>query len=173
MNLVKDRRLVIVGLSVLGLLIAWTAVLLMPKESVATEATPAPGKEAEVENCVTGEVVLSADEQASRKNVPCQVAASAVWVLDNKVWWLSPKPVFFKALSVDPCSSPDVAAHAAERIFVDIYGNRVLSERPWRVTDTNGNYFIRGSLPKGHVGGVAQLKIKKANGSVCVYLHGK
>ena len=97
----------------------------------------------------------------------------ADWILDDEVWRLDPKPIVFKTLIVNPCSSPSVAARVAEQIFVDIYGKKVLSERPWRVTDTNGCYFICGTLPKGFVGGVAQLKLKKADGMVWVYLHGK
>ena len=97
----------------------------------------------------------------------------ADWILDDEVWWLDPKPIVFKTLTVNPCASPSVAARVAEQIFVDIYGEKALSERPWRVTDTNGCYFICGTLPKGFLGGVAQLKLKKADGMVWVYLHGK
>ena len=88
---------------------------------------------------------------------------TAVWILDDKVWWLDPKPIVFKTLVANPCSSPADAARMAERIFVDIYGKGVLSERPWRVTDTNGCYFVCGTLPDGFLGGVAQLKLEKAD----------
>ena len=98
---------------------------------------------------------------------------TAVWILDDKVWWLDPKPIVFKTLVANPCSSPADAARMAERIFVDIYGKGVLSERPWRVTDTNGCYFVCGTLPDGFLGGVAQLKLEKADGMVWIYLHGK
>ena len=98
---------------------------------------------------------------------------TAVWILDDEVWWLDPKPIVFKTLVANPCSSPADAARMAERIFVDIYGKGVLSERPWRVTDTNGCYFVSGTLPDGFLGGVAQLKLKKADGMVWIYLHGK
>ena len=79
----------------------------------------------------------------------------------------------YKELSDAPCATPLSAARAAERIFVMIYGNKVVSERPWRVTETNGCYLVTGSLPKGHLGGVAQLKLRKADGRVWVYYHGK
>ena len=98
---------------------------------------------------------------------------TAVWIFDDKVWWLDPKPIVFKTLVANPCSSPADAARMAEEIFVDIYGKGVLSERPWRVTDTNGCYFVRGTLPVGFLGGVAQLKLEKADGMVWIYLHGK
>ena len=98
---------------------------------------------------------------------------TAVWILDDKVWWLDPKPIVFKTLVANPCSSPADAARMAERIFVDIYGKGVLSERPWRVTDTNGCYFVCGTLPDGFLGGVSQLKLEKADGMVWIYLHGE
>ena len=79
----------------------------------------------------------------------------------------------YKELSDAPCATPLSAARAVERIFVMIYGNEVVSERPWRVTETNGCYFVTGSLPKGHLRGVAQLKLRKADGRVWVYYHGK
>ena len=121
-------------------------------------------------NCVfddNGVAVPNAAERLKRES------KFADWILDDKVWWLDPAPKVFKTMTVNPCASPSVAARVAEQIFVDIYGKKVLSERPWRVTDTNGCYFICGTLPKGFVGGVAQLKLKKADGMVWVYLHGK
>ena len=79
----------------------------------------------------------------------------------------------YKELSDAPCATPLAAARAAERMFVMLYGNEVVSERPWRVTETNGCYLVAGSLPKGCLGGVAQLKLRKDDGRVWVYCHGK
>jgi len=79
----------------------------------------------------------------------------------------------YKELSDKPCVTPLSAARAAERIFIALYGNEVVSERPWRVTETNGCYLVTGTLPEGFVGGVAQLKLQKANGRVWVHYHGK
>ena len=121
-------------------------------------------------NCVFDDNGVAVQDTSGRPNRESEFAD---WILDDEVWWLDPKPIVFKTLIVNPCSSPSVAARVAEQIFVDIYGKKVLSERPWRVTDTNGCYFICGTLPKGFVGGVAQLKLKKADGMVWVYLHGK
>ena len=121
-------------------------------------------------NCVFDDNGVAVPNVSER---PCRESEFADWILDDKGWWLDPKPKVLKTLTVNPCASPSVAARVAEQIFVDIYGKKVLSERPWRVTETNGCYFICGTLTKGFVGGVAQLKLKKADGMVWVYLHGK
>lgn len=78
-----------------------------------------------------------------------------------------------KTLSARPCSTPMEAARIAEGIFLRTYKKNLYSERPWRVTDTNGCYLVTGSLPKGHRGGVSQLKLRKSDGFVWLYYHGK
>ncbi|MBQ6341298.1 MAG: hypothetical protein IJI36_19340 [Kiritimatiellae bacterium] len=121
-------------------------------------------------NCVFNDNGVAVPNTLERPN---QESEFTDWILDDKVWWLNRKPRVFKTLVANPCSSPADAARMAEEIFVDIYGKGVLSERPWRVTDTNGCYFVRGTLPVGFLGGVAQLKLEKADGMVWIYLHGK
>lgn len=71
------------------------------------------------------------------------------------------------------CNSSDVAAQMAEIVFVKAYGEKVLKERPWHVTDMGDSYAVTGSLEEGFLGGVAQLKIMKENGAIVLYLHGK
>ena len=71
------------------------------------------------------------------------------------------------------CSSPNMAAKMAEIVFVNVYGEKVLAERPWHVTDMGDSYVVTGTLGEGLLGGVAQLKIMKENGAVILYLHGK
>lgn len=72
------------------------------------------------------------------------------------------------------CSSPDDAAKVSERILVKVFGNGVLAERPWRITETEQYYLLTGSLDyKSYCGGVAQLKMRKSDGYVWVYYHGE
>ena len=71
------------------------------------------------------------------------------------------------------CRTPNMAAKMAEIVFVNVYGEKVLAERPWHVTDMGDSYVVTGSLEEGFLGGVAQLKIMKENGAVILYLHGK
>ena len=79
----------------------------------------------------------------------------------------------YKTLSAETCATPFAAAQVAERIFKKIYGEGVVRERPWCVAETGGCYIVTGSLPKGFVGGVAQLKLRKKDGQVWVFYHGK
>ena len=62
----------------------------------------------------------------------------------------------------------------AERIFIEIYGDEIVNERPWRVTETADFYLVCGSLPnRNMIGGVAQLKVRKQDGYIWVYFHGE
>ena len=74
---------------------------------------------------------------------------------------------------VDHYSSVEEIVAEAERMLVGIYGKSVIDERPWRVTDFDDCYLINGTLPEGMLGGVAQLKVRKNDGFVWVYYHGK
>lgn len=102
------------------------------------------------------------DETPRRTFVVDDMALEYDW--DQKV---------YKTLSARPCSTPIEAARIAEGIFFRTYKRNLYSERPWRVTDTNGYYLVTGSLPKGQVGGVSQLKLRKSDGFVWLYYHGK
>ena len=62
----------------------------------------------------------------------------------------------------------------SERIFIEIYGDEIVNERPWRVTETADFYLVCGSLPnRNMIGGVAQLKVRKQDGYIWVYFHGE
>lgn len=84
----------------------------------------------------------------------------------------------YKTLSAEPCSTPLAAAKVAERIFIKIYGENIVKERPWRVAEKDGCYIVTGSMPQSGsgvivLGGVAQLKLQKDDGRVWVFYHGK
>lgn len=70
----------------------------------------------------------------------------------------------------------------AEIILVKIYGERVLKQRPWIVSDKGDFYKINGTFhhPKSEdgsivvaCGGVAEIEIDKRNGAVRHFMHGK
>ncbi|MHB1156029.1 MAG: NTF2 fold immunity protein [Phycisphaerales bacterium] len=65
------------------------------------------------------------------------------------------------------------AVRIAEIIFVRVYGEQVLKEKPWQVTKTDRAFKIEGSLPDGHHGGVASLQISRDNAEVMMVPHGK
>ena len=69
----------------------------------------------------------------------------------------------------------------AEIILVKIYGERVLKQRPWIVSDKGDFYKINGTFHQSKsedgsivaVGGVAEIEIDKRNGAVRHFMHGK
>ena len=75
------------------------------------------------------------------------------------------------------------AIKIAEVIFVKIYGEDVLSQKPWKVKlETDDSIFhIEGTLhtskeARGGVGvrgGVGEIKIKRSNAEVVSMMHGK
>lgn len=77
--------------------------------------------------------------------------------------------VVYQEFLDEPCATPLSAAHAAERIFVTLYGKGSVSGRPWRVAETNGCYIVTGTLSEGGSGDASQLKMQKKDGRVWVY----
>ncbi len=65
------------------------------------------------------------------------------------------------------------AIKIAELILVSVYGETVLTQRPWKVTD-NGNCFtILGTFHGKGLGGVAEIQINKSDARVIKCTHGK
>ena len=69
------------------------------------------------------------------------------------------------------------AVKIAEVIFVKVYGEDVLSQRPWKVRlEADDSIFhIEGTLDtsKEARGGVGEIKIKRSNAEVVSMMHGK
>ena len=65
------------------------------------------------------------------------------------------------------------AAAMAERHFVEVYGERVLKQRPWQVTDTGDAFFVRGTLHHGGLGGTATMWLRKSDGLILELIHYK
>ena len=95
------------------------------------------------------------------------------YILDEKAEFYNPNQKVADLKKHPVCNSPIMAAQIAEAVFVNTYGEKVLKERPWHVTDMGNSYVVTGSLEKGSLGGVAQLKIMKENCAVVLHLHGK
>ena len=65
------------------------------------------------------------------------------------------------------------AVAMAERHFVEVYGERVLKQRPWQVTDTGDAFFIKGTLRHGSRGGTATMWLRKSDGLILELIHYK
>jgi hypothetical protein len=68
----------------------------------------------------------------------------------------------------------ETAIRIAEAIWIPIYGAEEIDhERPFVASLRNGVWFVRGSLPKGHNGGVAEIEIAKDDGRIIRVSHGQ
>ena len=66
------------------------------------------------------------------------------------------------------------AISIAVAVWTPIYGEATLEdEKPFTATLTNGVWNVRGSLPKGWKGGVAEAEISQENGKILRVSHGK
>ncbi len=72
------------------------------------------------------------------------------------------------------------AIKLAEIILVKVYGEKVLKQRPWIVTENKTEFKIKGNFHqnlkhsrKARKGGVAEIVIKKSDAKVLSYIHGK
>jgi hypothetical protein len=66
------------------------------------------------------------------------------------------------------------AISIAMAVLSPIYGkDTIVGEQPLVATLTKGIWTVTGSLPKRHVGGVAEIRISKASGEVLKVSHGK
>ena len=66
------------------------------------------------------------------------------------------------------------ATKVAEAVLVSVYGEQVLHQQPFRANLVEDSvWVISGSLPKGMLGGVALIKIRKVDGKVLGIYHGK
>jgi len=74
------------------------------------------------------------------------------------------------------------AIKIAEAVFLQLYGETVLTQHPWIVRETDSTFEISGTLHRKHskigeivvlVGGVAKMTINKADGRILKSTHGK
>jgi len=65
------------------------------------------------------------------------------------------------------------AIKLAEIILVKIYGEAVLKQRPWVVTEDNFSFKIKGTFNYSvdHFGGVSEIVISKSDARVLKYSH--
>lgn len=67
----------------------------------------------------------------------------------------------------------NTAIKIAEAILVPIFGERVLAERPFVASLKEGVWLVRGHIPKGQEGGVAEVRLSKQDAKILSVLHGK
>lgn len=67
----------------------------------------------------------------------------------------------------------ETAIKIAEAIWVPIFGDRVLSKRPFKAVLKNDIWIVEGSLPAGSIGGVPHAEISKMSGEILRISHGQ
>jgi hypothetical protein len=66
------------------------------------------------------------------------------------------------------------ALEIAEAVLVPIYGRDAIErEKPLKAELRGDVWTVTGTLPRGHVGGVATVRIAKADGRILFVLHGQ
>jgi hypothetical protein len=74
--------------------------------------------------------------------------------------------------SLDIGLNQESAVKIAEIILVNVYGEKVLDERPWNIKSSDSSFILEGTL-KTDVGGVASIEISRKNAEVLRFMHGK
>ena len=98
---------------------------------------------------------------------------------NNKNFSLSDYEKFILEFSSDKIlgnvDNETVAKEKAMAIWIEIYGEKVLYNKPLKVKfDKNNNiWLIYGSLPENHAGGVPNILIQKHDGKVLAIWHTK
>lgn len=68
----------------------------------------------------------------------------------------------------------ETAIAIAVAVWNPIYGKKkIAGEKPYRASLKDGVWTVRGSLPKGMKGGVAEVDISKDDGRILRLIHGK
>lgn len=73
----------------------------------------------------------------------------------------------------DYVPNAQTAVKVAEAIWIPIFGESVLEEKPYVATLLNNVWYVRGSLPPGELGGVASIAIRKSDCKILQVTHGK
>ena len=79
-----------------------------------------------------------------------------------------------KALRRGMVPDKETAIKIAESVWYPIYGSQIYTEQPF-VAELEGDtvWFVRGSLPKGGVGGCAEIRLRKSDAAVLDVNHEK
>ena len=75
----------------------------------------------------------------------------------------------------DAVPDEETALEMAEDVFILVYGEGVLSKKPFNVTfdESKQVWIVVGSLPDGWDGGVPEIVIRKRDGMILKIWHGQ
>lgn len=96
------------------------------------------------------------------------------------VCWIGGVAISANILAIEVTVIPNakIADQVATIVLESIYGNQILSQKPFIVVEKNGVWHIDGRLPKPPkgsvvVGGVVHCEINKSDGAFKNIIHGK
>jgi hypothetical protein len=73
-----------------------------------------------------------------------------------------------------PIPDEATAIRIALTVWEPLYGIQdIASERPFQTNLSHGVWHVRGSLPRGLAGGVAEADIRRSDGKVLRIMHGR
>src|SRR2546423_422572 len=66
------------------------------------------------------------------------------------------------------------AIRMAEAVLIPIYGEaHIIHERPFKAMLKDSVWYVKGTLPKHFLGGVAMVRLSKHDGRILYVMHGK
>jgi hypothetical protein len=65
------------------------------------------------------------------------------------------------------------AIRIAIAVWLPVYGEIIYKEKPYSAYLKDGVWIVKGSIPKGNVGGVAMIAIQKKDGKIITMIHSK
>ncbi len=81
---------------------------------------------------------------------------------------------YMNRIESDYVPNEETAIKIAEAIWLPIYGEKVLSEKPYYAVLKNDSiWVVKGSLKKGFKGGVPYIEIQKNDCKILKVTHGK
>jgi hypothetical protein len=67
----------------------------------------------------------------------------------------------------------ETAVKIAEAVLIPIYGEEIYKERPFTAEKSGDTWIVKGSLPEGYAGGVAEVEISMSDGKILKVTHSK
>ena len=87
---------------------------------------------------------------------------------------LGPNPDFSRMPRGGLVADAETAIRIAIAVWEPIYGkDEIQGQQPFRATLKDGVWIVRGSLPAGWVGGVAEVEIAQSDARILKLAHGK
>ena len=75
--------------------------------------------------------------------------------------------------SDDFVPNAETAIKIAEAIWLPIYGDKILKNKPYQASLKDNIWIVEGTLPKGYRGGVPYIEIRKNDCKILKVTHGK